>query len=372
MKKTLKYGIWSFSILFVLLISCVALLWYLWTSNLPYIGSLQNYNPPIITEVYGDDNQIIGRFWKEKRIVMPLDQIPDHVKNAFIAAEDARFFQHEGVDISSIIRAFFKNLMAGKIEQGGSTITQQVTKSLLLKDTERTYRRKVREAILSLQIEKNFSKEQILFLYLNQIYLGHGAYGVEVAARTYFKKGVAELNLAETALIAGLPQAPSKYSLITSFDKAKARQKYVLEQMQEEGYITKEQEQEANQAEVTINRETENFFEISPSFTEHVRRYLEQKYGEELLYKGGLKVHTTVNLSMQIAGQEAVKTGLRELDKREGYRGPVQRLKPEEVEEYKQKLKEKWEPTPPIKNAIVEGVVEKVDDVKKEVVVALG
>jgi len=371
-KKVLKYSIWSFSILTVLLISCAALLWHLWSSNLPYIGSLQDYNPPIITEVYSDDAQIIGRFWKEKRIVIALDQIPDHVKKAFIAAEDARFFQHEGVDISSIIRAFFKNLMAGKIAQGGSTITQQVTKSLLLKDSERTYRRKVREAILSLQIERNFSKEQILFLYLNQIYLGHGAYGVEAAARAYFKKGVAELNLAETALIAGLPQAPSKYSLITSFDKAKVRQKYVLGQMREEGYITKEQEQEANNAEVQINRETENFFEVGPSFTEHVRRYLEQKYGEELLYKGGLKVHTTVNLSMQQAGQEAVKIGLRELDKREGYRGPLLRLKPDEVEDYKQKLNEKWEPTPPIKNAIVEGVIEKVDDVKKEVVVALG
>jgi penicillin-binding protein 1A len=371
-KRVLKYGILAFSILIILLVGFAALLWHVWSSNLPYIGSLKDYYPPIITEVYSDDGQLIGRFWKEKRIIMPLDQIPDQVKKAFIAAEDARFFQHEGVDISSIIRAFLKNLMAGRIEQGGSTITQQVTKSLLLKDPEKTYRRKVREAILSLQIERNFTKDQILFLYLNQIYLGHGAYGVEAAARTYFKKGVAELNLAEAALLAGLPQAPSKYSLITSFDKAKARQKYVLEQMRQEGYISKEQEQEAYQAEVQVNHEAENYFEAAPSFTEYIRRYLEQKYGEELLYKGGLKVYTTVNLKFQQAGQEALKAGLRELDKREGYRGPLQRLKPEEIEDYKQKLREKWELNPPTKNAVIEGVIEKVDDAKKEVVVALG
>ncbi|MGD9076675.1 MAG: transglycosylase domain-containing protein, partial [Desulfobacteraceae bacterium] len=243
MKRFFRFILWSSLILGLFAVSIVAVLWYIWSSNLPYIGSLREYNPPIITEVFSDDGEVIGRFWEEKRIVVPLDQLPNHLINAFIAAEDARFFKHEGVDILSIARALIKNLMAGKIEQGGSTITQQVTRSLLLKNPRKTYRRKAREALLSLQIEKNFSKERILFLYLNQIYLGHGAYGIEAAARAYFNKRAKELNLAESALIAGLPQAPSRYSPIINFELAKARQKYVLERMREEGYIADTQEE---------------------------------------------------------------------------------------------------------------------------------
>ncbi len=196
---------------------------------------MKDYRPPIITEIYSDDGEVIGRLWEEKRIVVPLEGLPRHLIQAFIAAEDSRFFEHEGVDIQGIIRALFKNLAAGKIEQGGSTITQQVTKSLLLKNTEKTYRRKVREATLSIQLEKIFSKEKILFLYLNQIYLGHGAYGVEAAARTYFGKAAKDLSLEQSALLAGLPQAPARYSPVSHFDRAKARQKYVLERMREEG-----------------------------------------------------------------------------------------------------------------------------------------
>ena len=241
MRKLLKFALWSFVLVAVLAAATVGVLWYVWSSNLPYIGSLREYNPPIITEIYSSDGEVIGRFWDEKRIIIPLEEVPRHLIHAFIAAEDARFYEHEGVDIPGIARAFIKNLMAGKIEQGGSTITQQVTKSLLLKNPEKTYRRKVREATLSLQIEKAFSKERILYLYLNQIYLGHGAYGVESAARTYFGRRASEINLAESAMLAGMTQAPSKYSLFSHFDRAKARQKYVLEQMREEGYINAEQ-----------------------------------------------------------------------------------------------------------------------------------
>ncbi|MCK5723938.1 MAG: transglycosylase domain-containing protein, partial [Gammaproteobacteria bacterium] len=189
----------------------------MWSSNLPFIGSLKEYRPSIITEVFSDDGEVIGRFWEENRIIVPLDELAPHLIQAFVAAEDARFYEHEGVDILGIIRAFYKNLTAGKIEQGGSTITQQVTRSLLLKNTERTYRRKAREALLSMQIEKNFSKNRILFLYLNQIYLGKGAYGVEAAARTYFNKPGKDLVLAEAAILAGLPQAPTRYSPVLHF-----------------------------------------------------------------------------------------------------------------------------------------------------------
>lgn len=372
MRKFLKFTIWSFVIIAILAAASGAALWYVWSSNLPYIGSLREYNPPIITEIYSSDGETIGRFWEEKRIVIPLEEIPRHLIHAFIAAEDARFYEHEGVDITGIVRAFLKNVKARKIEQGGSTITQQVTKSLLLKNPEKTYRRKVREATLSLQIEKEFSKERILYLYLNQIYLGHGAYGVEAAARTYFKKRALELNLAESALLAGLTQAPSKYSIFSHFGRAKVRQKYVLERMRDEGYITPEQEEEAFKAEISVSEGAENPFYLAPYFTEHIRRYLEEKYGRELLYKGGLKVYTTVNLEMQRASQASLLKGLLELDKREGYRGPIKHLAPEGIDAFKQEAQERLHEDPPRVGDVVQALVEKVDDQKKQIILHLG
>ncbi len=328
MMRFLKVCLLAFFVLIFLGGSAAAAFWYLWSSNLPYIGSLADYRPPVVSEIYSEDGEVIGRFWDEKRIVVPLDDVPQHLIQAFVAAEDARFFRHRGVDFMSMLRALINNLVAGRIEQGGSTITQQVTKTLLLKNTESTYRRKAREAILSMQIEKSFSKEKILFLYLNQIYLGHGAYGVEAASRTYFNKSARDLNLQESALLAGLPQAPSRYSPVAHLDRAKARQKYVLQRMLEEGYISREAHEAALNAPLQIQAPTENVFEKAPYFTEHVRRYLIERYGRDVCYRGGLKVYTTVNVAMQRMAQEALSNGLSDLDKREGYRGPLRHLPP--------------------------------------------
>jgi penicillin-binding protein 1A len=356
----------------MLALGAAGILWYVWSANLPYIGSLREYHPPTITEVYSEEGEVIGRFWDEKRIVVSLDHLPEHLIQAFIAAEDARFYEHEGVDLASIVRAFLKNMMAGRIEQGGSTITQQVAKALLLKSTEKTYKRKVREATLSLQIEKEFDKERILFLYLNEIYLGHGAYGVEAAARTYFGKSASDLNIAESAILAGLTQAPSRYSLFGNFDKAKGRQKYVLERMREEGYIKPREEAEALAFEMELVEDQENPFLMAPDFTEHVRRYLETRYARDMLYREGLKVYTTVKLDMQKAADSAVEKGLLELDKREGYRGPLRNLAPEEREAYRQKRSESLKAKPPQVDEVLEGLVEKVDDQNKEVKVSVG
>lgn len=347
-------------------------LWYLWSSNLPYIGSLKEYNPPIITEIYSDDGEVIGRFYDEKRTVVPLEQIPEHLIQAFVAAEDARFFEHEGIDFTSIVRAFYKNILAGRIAQGGSTITQQVTRSLLLKNPEKTYKRKVREAILSLQIEKIFSKEKILFLYLNQIYLGHGTYGVEAASRLYFNKPVAEINLAESAILAGLPQAPSRYSPINNFDRVKKRQKYVLEQMHKQGFITQTQMIEALNTEISIHNEQDSPFQKAPYFTEHVRRYLERRYGREMLYRGGLKVYTNLNMEMQRKAQAALEKGLLELDKREGYRGPIRHLSVDEAEQVQAEQEQELVKNPPEIGDVVKGIVAQVDNSKKEVTVLIG
>ena len=207
-----------FQILFVviaIMAACTSLavfrVYFYLSEDLPGIAALADYRPPVITTVYSDDNRKIAEFFKERRIVISLDEMPLMLKQAFVAAEDSRFYEHQGIDFISIIRAFLKNIEAAAIVQGGSTITQQVTRSFFL-TPEKKYARKIKEAILAYRIDVAFKKEEILFWYLNQIYLGHGAYGVQAAAGNYFGKSVSELNLAECAILAGLPQAPSRYS----------------------------------------------------------------------------------------------------------------------------------------------------------------
>ena len=372
MKRFLKFTFWIFSLVVFAGVCTGAYFWYIWSSNLPVIDLVREYRPPIITEIYSDDGEVVGRLWEEKRIVIPLEQVPQNLIHAFVAAEDARFFEHEGVDIISIFRAFFKNLRARRIEQGGSTITQQVTKSLLLKNTERTYRRKVREAILSVQLEKSFSKKKILFLYLNQIYLGQGAYGVEVASRTYFDKSAKDLTLAQSAVLAGLPKAPARYSPVSHLDRAKSRQKYVLERMFQEGYITNEQLSRALETPLVIQGEMEKTFAKAPYFTEYVRQYVLEKYGKDLLLRGGLRVYTTLNLKMQQTAKEALIKGLSDLDKREGYRGPLMHIDPEGSDDFNLEALKIFILSPPKIDSIVEALVEDVSDERKEVAVRIG
>ena len=372
LKRILKYTFLFFVLVCLIGAGTGAYFWYIWSSNLPFIGSVKEYRPPVITEIFSDDGEVIGRFWEEKRTVIPLNQVPKQLIQAFVAAEDSRFFEHDGVDFRGIFRAFLKNLTAGKIEQGGSTITQQVTKSLLLKNVERTYKRKVREAILSIQLEKSFSKDYILFLYLNQIYLGQGAYGVEAAARTYFNKPAKELNLAQSALLAGLPQAPARYSPLKHFERAKARQRYVLQRMLEEKWITPEAYKEALDTKLIIEPEGENTFEKAPYFTEYIRKVLLEKYGRDALYREGLKVYTTVNLKMQVQAKETLNNGLADLDKREGFRGPLQNLSPEEIPAYEVEVARTLSSDPLKTGDVVKGLVTKVDDGKSLVEIRIG
>ena len=339
--------------------------------DLPKIASLSEYRPPTITEVFSDDNRKIGEFYTERRIVVPLSEIPQTLKEAFIAAEDARFFKHKGIDFVSIVRAFFKNLEAGAIVQGGSTITQQVTKSFFL-TPERSYKRKIKEAILAYRIDKTFSKAEILYLYLNQIYLGHGAYGVQAAAENYFGKSAKDLNLAECAILAGLPQAPSRYSPFWYPDRAKQRQIYVLNRMVSEGFISNIQAGEAINTELDIKPRRNWYIEKVPVYTEHIRRYIEAQYGADALLKEGLKVYTSVNIEMQKKARTEIEKGLRNLDHRQGYRGPIKRIPPEEFEAFSQAIEEKLTETPPAQGAVTEGVVIKVDDDQGKTWVRMG
>jgi penicillin-binding protein 1A len=381
-KRTKKHpsGIWTrlfkwFMVSAVLLIvvaviAIVGVFFYLAT-DLPQITSLAQYRPPIITTVFADDNSKIGEFYKERRKVVPLEYMPSTLINAFIAAEDARFFKHKGIDLASIVRAFLKNLEAGTIVQGGSTITQQVTKSFFL-TPERSYQRKIKEAILAYRIDKRFSKEEVLYLYLNQIYLGHGAYGVEAAAENYFNKSVQDLNLAECSLLAGLPQAPSRYSPFRHPQRAKERQIYVLNRMVDEGYIANLDAAEAINYPLDIKPRQNWFSEQAPYYTEHVRRYVEKKYGADMLYNEGLKIYTAVNLGMQKIAQNEIEKGLRQLDKRQGYRGPLQHLEPEQIESFANQLEAEYVKAPFAAGDIVKGVVLSVSDKRKSVSVRLG
>lgn len=303
------------------------------SASLPRVETLADYRPPIVTRVYSDDGKVVAEFARERRVVVPVEKLPKQLINAFVAAEDSKFFQHQGIDLISIGRAAVKNVLAGGIVQGGSTITQQVAKSMLL-TPERKFSRKFKEAILAYRMEKQLSKDDILYLYLNQIYLGHGAYGIQAAAESYFAKDVQHLTLAECALLAGLPQAPSRYSPYKNFARAKERQRYVLKRMAEEGFVTPAQARAAEAEKIVIRPRENRAFAEAAYFTEQVRRYLEQTYGEEALYTGGLKVYTTMNLRMQQAAQRAVQGNLREHDRRHGYRGPLKVLSAKEEQAF--------------------------------------
>lgn len=290
------------------------------SQDLPPLDQLVEYRPAMATQILADDGTVIGEFFYEKRYVIPIERVPEHVRNAFIAAEDASFYSHKGVDPVGIVRAFLNNLAAGSTVQGGSTITQQVVKSLLL-TPQKSYERKIKEVLLALQIERQLTKEQILYLYLNHIYLGSGAYGVAAAAQEYFGKAIEDLTLAEAALLAGLPQAPSRYSPSKHWPRAKERQRYVLERMAAVQMITTNEAASVARAPLALTRRG-GAFKSAPYFVEHVRKLLDQRYGETALYALGLKVHTTLNLPMQHAAEAALQDGLRRLALRQQHNLP--------------------------------------------------
>ena len=314
------------TILAIFIVTALAgssLLYYLLLKELPSIAALKDYRPSITTRVYAENNELIDEFFLEDRKVIKYENIPKIVINAFVASEDARFFQHKGFDMQSMSRAFFKNIEAGKIVQGGSTITQQVAKALYL-SSERSYIRKLREALLAYKIDKYLTKEEIITLYLNHIYLGHGTYGIEAAAQGYFGKTTQELTLGEAALLAGLPKAPSSYSPYVHPDKAYQRQAYVLNRMLEDGHISQADRDRALAVKLQF-RSIKPKDKIAPYFIENIRRYIQEKYGSDVLYKEGLEVYTTLNIQMQMAAREAVEQGLREMEERENYeKGLVQ------------------------------------------------
>lgn len=293
-------------------------------AGLPQLITVKDYQPLLVSQVYDRNNKKIGEFFREKRTLVPYDKIPQKLVHAFLAAEDDQFFQHKGINPQAIFRAALANLRAGRSVQGGSTITQQVAKTLML-SSEKTLTRKLRDILLALEMEKNLSKEDILFLYLNQIYFGQGAYGVEQASQVYYRKPVSKLTLPEMAILAGLPQAPSGYSPVRNPHRAKERQIYVLRRMADVGYVTKEEAEAAIKEPVKVYVR-ENYEEYAPFYLETVRQLLVTQLGEDMVLDKGLRIHTSLDLNKQLAAQDSVLAGLKALDKRQGYRGPLKNI----------------------------------------------
>jgi len=277
-------------------------------TDLPHVESLETYHPGELSRIFADDGTVMDELFLEKREEVPLERIPESLRQAVIAVEDSRFYSHHGFDFRGITRALIKNLLAGRIVQGGSTITQQLSKVLFF-SPDRTLIRKLKEAILTLQIEKRYTKNQILTLYLNQIYLGAGCYGVQTASRRYFGKDVSDLTLAESALLAALPKSPSKYSPLSNPAEAAKRRNLVLKRMAALHYLSEEDAEHAGGEPLPV-RNSRPSGRIAPYFVQEIIRELETRLGRDTLYEGGLSIHTSLDTRMQAIARKAIAAGI--------------------------------------------------------------
>ncbi len=309
-----------------------------YSRDLPEVHRIADYRPPTVSSFFAADGRLLGEFTVERRVVVPIEAMPRHLIEAFLAAEDKRFFEHGGIDYISTARAVLANYRAGETTQGASTITQQLCKTLV--GNEKSYTRKIREAILARRTEAVLTKLEILHLYLNQVYLGHGAYGVQAAAQNYFRKDVGDLTLAESAMLAGLPPQPGRLTPVLDWEGAKRRQKYVLDRLVEEGFVDAATAQAASAEQITVHPVLENLFdERGPYFTEHVRRDVQQRYGYDALNRDGLRVYMTVDADLQQFAQDALREGLLALGERQGYTGSPTRLEGDKIDEFLKKSK---------------------------------
>jgi len=301
---------------------------FAWTRELPAFDELADYAPTVSTHVFGADGKEVFQFARERRTVVPLDEIPEHLRRAVLAAEDAKFYQHEGLNYLAMGRCLLKGVLRGGVACGGSTITQQVVKTFLLSSDGRV-KRKVKEFVLAPRLEENLSKDEILYLYLNQIYLGHLRYGMEEAARFYFGKSVREVTLGEAAVLAGVVQSPMRLSPVNHPARAKERQRYVLRRMSEEGFITKAQaDEEVARPIVTHPPESDP---PGSWYADAVKKLLDERYGAEVVETQGLQVDVAMDLSQQRYAELALTAGLRAVDRRQGWRGPVVHLEPARI-----------------------------------------
>jgi penicillin-binding protein 1A len=299
------------------------------TKDLPDYEVLANYEPPVTTRIHASDGSLMGEFARQRRLYLPIQAVPDRVKAAFLSAEDKNFYSHPGIDITGLGRALltnFKNMGAGRRPVGASTITQQVAKNFLL-TSDQTIERKIREMILAFRIERAYSKDRILELYVNEIFFGLGSYGIAGAALTYYDKSVNELTVAEAAYLAALPKGPSNYNPYKDTDRAIERRNWVIDQMVENGYVTREEGDKAKTEGLNVKpRRSGTYLFAGEYFTEEVRREIIARYGENALYEGGLSVRTTLDPKLQVMARKALQNGLVKFDTLRGYRGPFAKI----------------------------------------------
>ena len=324
----LKYLNFSIKVIIIFVVASLLFVfstfWY-FSIGLPDYKKLSNYQPPISSRVYSDNGKLIAEYAIEKRLFIPYESIPKKIVNSFLSAEDKNFFAHPGVDAKGIVRAFIKNLKNIKENrrlEGASTITQQIAKNFLLTN-EVSYKRKIKEAILAFRIERAYSKERILELYLNQIYLGQGTYGVAAASLEYFDKSVKDLDYPESALLAALPKAPSKYDPYKYSEVAKFRRDLVLKNLKDNNYITKKEFNNFKDSPIKLKRRKIEIVNEANSYTEEVRRSIKEKYGFKKLYSEGLSIRTPLDIGFQIQAISSLRKGIEAYDKRHGWRGPI-------------------------------------------------
>ena len=320
----------NFSLKFIIIFLAVIVfflfstLWY-FSLGLPDYKKLSNYQPPISSRVYSDNRRLIAEYALEKRLFIPYESIPEKVINSFLSAEDKNFFSHPGIDAKGILRAIInnlKNIAQNKRLEGASTITQQVAKNFLLTN-EVSMKRKIKEAILAFRIERAYSKERILELYLNQIYLGQGTYGIAAASLEYFDKSIKDLNYSEASLLAALPKAPSKYNPYRYPDIAKFRRNLVLKNLTDNNFISKKQFADLKKKKLELKKRKIEIVNEANSYTEEVRRIVKNIYGYEKLYSQGLSISTPLKIDYQIQALKSLRKGIEEYDKRRGWRGPI-------------------------------------------------
>jgi penicillin-binding protein 1A len=317
------------TILFLVSVAGIAGLFWHFSEDLPDYSQLQNYEPPVMTRVHAADGSLVGEYARERRLYLPIQAVPKLVINAFLAAEDKNFYEHGGVDFSGMARAallYAQNFGSDRRPQGASTITQQVAKNFLLTN-QVSFARKIKEALLAMRIERAYSKDKILELYLNEIYLGSGSYGIAAAALTYFDKSVNELTVAEAAYLAALPKMPGSLNPIRNHDRAVERRNYVVDRLLENGWISRADADKARKESIDIATRSNSAHRFAGEyFAEEVRRDLLERYGEKKLYEGGLSVHTTLDPKVQVMARKAMVAGLVRYDEAQGYRGPVSKL----------------------------------------------
>ena len=335
-KKTLSYA--AFALVLCGILGIAALIYI--SLTLPKVSTLRDYRPPLASKILAKDGTVLAQIGIENRELVPIEKIPKIIVDAFLAAEDSKFYQHQGIDYQGIFRAFLANLMAMRIVQGGSTITQQVAKSLLL-TSKRSYLRKFKEFILAPRIEEQFTKDEILFLYLNQVYLGGGYYGIKSAFKGYFDKELEEVSIAETAMVAGLLVAPGKYSPYVNPKKAKSRQDYVLRRLLDTESITLQEYEEALQEKIKFRIKRKQDF-LAGHFTDWIRQSIVEKVGNDRFLRDGFRVQTTLDYQLQRIAEKAVRDGIGQVDKRQGFQKPSQNIsEPQEIKTYQIKQREK-------------------------------